>query len=611
MNGLTSSNAWQRRWGLPEARRWLLISGRVRFGKILGRLLLLVCSGLLLAAPLVQAQEAVEIDVRGVDDTLADNIRAHIGELSERDAQNASRVRALVREAADEALQALGYFDAEFTVNLDRTEDPPTVILQVKPGEPVRWREIKVELLGEGRKDPLLRDVVRRQAPTAGKVLDQGLYDELKSRLRVNSVSHGYFDARFTEQRLAIDRDRKTADVHLTFDTGQRYRLGDVSFSETQLSDERLRQLVQFDPGVPYSEARINQLNKRLLDSRYFASISVRPMRTDNAEEPIPVEVQLRDNEPNRVSVGLGYGTDTGVRLRLNWDKPLITENGHSLTSALVLSETRNELLAEYRIPEDDPIDDYWMLQAGYLEERFDDKRIWTQTLGLSRQTLLSSGWWRSPFLRIRNERSLISDIEGEDRRLDSQLYLVPGISFSKTSTDGGIHPQRGYRLHFETEFSDPSLGSDTQYVRVSTDARYLLPLAERHQFLSRLQLGALFSDDFNQVPLSVRFFAGGDQSIRGYDYQSLSPRRDDDAEVGGRYLAVASGEYLYRFLPQWQVALFTDHGGAFDDCCEPRFTGVGIGLRWLSPVGNVRVDVARALEDGGFRLHLFVGGVL
>src|SRR5690606_31790200 len=204
----------------------------------------------------------------------------------------------------------------------------------------------------------------------------------LKSRLRVNSVSHGYFDARFTEQRLAIDRDRKTADVHLTFDTGQRYRLGDVSFSETQLSDERLRQLVQFDPGVPYSEARINQLNKRLLDSRYFASISVRPMRTDNAEEPIPVEVQLRDNEPNRVSVGLGYGTETGVLLRLNWDKPLITENGHSLTSALVLSETRNELLAEYRIPEDDPIDDYWMLQAGYLEERFDDKRIWTQTLG-------------------------------------------------------------------------------------------------------------------------------------------------------------------------------------------------------------------------------------
>jgi translocation and assembly module TamA len=163
-----------------------------------------------------------------------------------------------------------------------------------------------------------------------------------------------------------------------------------------------------------------------------------------------------------------------------------------------------------------------------------------------------------------------------------------------------------------DLEFSDPSIGSDTEYVRVTGLAKWLLPLSERQQLLLRLQLGMIWSQDFNQVPVSARFFAGGDQSIRGYGYNTLGPRDESGALIGGSRLAVSSAEYLYRFLPNWQAALFVDHGGAMDETTESTDTGAGVGLRWLSPLGVIGFDLANAVsDDNSYRVHITMGTVL
>lgn len=573
-----------------------------------------LCLGLLLVPGMVLAQDEqdeVTLRVSGVGKRLEENIRAHVGTLYRRDLSDAAGLRRSVEKAAQQALQALGYYDAEMDVQVRRDRKPAEVSLAVKLGKPVRWRTVSVQIEGEGQGDPQLQRVLSENLPEAGKVLDQGAYESLKRALQTRAISRGYFDADYREHRIEINRDEHSADLYLTFDSARRYRLGEVTFGATELSDERLNQLVPFKAGDPYSEDHINHLNKRLLDSGYFASVTVRPERPEGPDQPIPVEVQLRDNESNRVGVGIGYGTDSGPRFRLSWDKPLINSSGHSLSSSLVWSELNRRLSVEYRIPENDPINDFWTIQAGYLEEEFEESRYRTKSLGFSRQTLLPGGWWRNPSLRIRSESASLGGGSGEDERVETSLFVVPGISFSKTATEGGVHPYRGYRLLFDAEFSDPLLGSDTRYVRFNTEAHYLLSLAPRHQILSRLELGWLLVQDFDEVPVSARFFAGGDQSVRGYDYNSLGPRRDDGTETGGQYLATASAEYLYRIFTNWQAAVFVDHGGAFATCCDPRYTGVGVGVRWLLPFGNFRLDIAHGVEDGGIRLHLFVGGVL
>lgn len=567
-----------------------------------------------LAITPAHAQDEVKpvIDIQGIDGDLEENVEAYLAGLGSQDLADAAALRTAVLQGTQEALQALGYYDAVIQVDVRMlpAPKPPRVFIRVQRGEPVRWREIDLRILGEGQQDPEFEKLVRR-APRAGQVLHHGRYEELKRELRVIAASRGYFDAQMTRSQLEIDRDAKIANLRLTFDTGTRYQLGAVNFSETRLGSERLAQLTPFEPGTEYAESHLTNLNKRLLDSGYFASVTIRPEPSQDASQPIDVSVQLRDNPTNRIETGVGYGTDSGARLRLDWRKPLVNPQGHSLQTSLTLSQSSQEVTAEYRIPAQDPINDYWMVQAGWLEENFEDTTIWTQTLGLSRQTLLSSGWWRNPFLRVRSEKSRVAGDSGSDHRVNNQIFLVPGLALSKTHTEGGIHPDRGYRLRLETEFSDDWLGSDTEYLRVAVEGSYLYQLAPRHQVLSRLELGTLVTSSFDQVPLSARFFAGGDRSVRGYDYNSISPEDDDGAKIGGRYLATASLEYLYRFKPQWQAALFVDQGGAFDRCCGPMVTGVGVGLRWLLPFGNVRIDVANGLDDGGWQLHLFMGGVL
>jgi translocation and assembly module TamA len=111
-------------------------------------------------------------------------------------------------------------------------------------------------------------------------------------------------------------------------------------------------------------------------------------------------------------------------------------------------------------------------------------------------------------------------------------------------------------------------------------------------------------------VPPSLRFFAGGDQSVRGYDYQSLAPEDRSGRRTGGRYLAAGSLEYQYGIAEQWRLASFVDRGNSFDSLDQPELKrAVGLGVRWISPVGPIRIDLARALDDGGgLRLHFSMG---
>ena len=226
-------------------------------------------------------------------------------------------------------------------------------------------------------------------------------------------------------------------------------------------------------------------------------------------------------------------------------------------------------------------------------------------TVGPEWHSKLPSGWQRVISLKYQREEYRLGDDSGLSN------LLMPGVSYSFLRSDNRIDPHNGYRLQFDVQGAKEGLVSDTNLLHGNVLLKGLTTLGHNHRFLGRVQFGGSATNGFkNNIPPSLRFFAGGDQSVRGYDYQTLSPKNSDGDRIGGRYLVAGSVEYQYSLTEKWRVATFVDQGNSFNDLELPSLkTGVGFGVRWVSPVGPLRLDLAKALDDeGGIRLHFSKG---
>ena len=218
----------------------------------------------------------------------------------------------------------------------------------------------------------------------------------------------------------------------------------------------------------------------------------------------------------------------------------------------------------------------------------------------------MDNDWNRVVSLRWERERFDIDNSDSGNTRL-----LMPGISFSRLQSDSPIDPSIGYRLQADVVGGSRELFSTVDVLQVTGQAGGLVTLADDHRFLARVNVGAIGTNDFSDVPPSLRFFAGGDQSVRGYGYETLSPEDETGASVGGRYKLVGSIEYQYEVVDNWRVAAFMDEGNALNHLDDPLATGVGVGVRWISPVGPLRLDIAKGLDEefgGGWRIHFSMG---
>lgn len=510
--------------------------------------------------------------------------------------------------AVRETLKALGYYEAQ--TSLVREQDGWR--LRVEAGEPVRVRSLKLEWLGD------MEDDRRFKAPefplAIGDVLHQGRYGEFKQQVADHALEQGYFDGRWVSHDIAIDLRQRRADITLRYDSGSRHRFGEVrfvDFRDAPLSglDERwLRSLVPFKSGDFISSRKLFQLQKVLLESRYFADVRV-SLRHDQANGlVIPVEVRADNRKPNKMSVGLGYATDVGPRLTLEWQRHLLNERGHGLEATTELSQVRQRGELRYRIPWSHPTQDFLQFVLGAQRDVIAEETTTRQTAIAVQRVIQPPRDWQVTYgVRVSDERF---ERPGEK---DGQMLVVPGISFNKLRSRGGLDPTEGLRQFYQVEISHPGWLSQAEYMLLRGGLRWLDTWAERHMLLARVDGGAILSPGFDRVPPSVRFYAGGDNSVRGYDYRNLAPRASSGDVVGGQYLVAGSLEYNWRWRPTWRPALFMDAGNAFNTRWQPLAVGAGVGLRWISPVGPVRLDIASALSEPGrpLRLHVTLGASL
>ncbi|EKO3685910.1 outer membrane protein assembly factor [Vibrio metschnikovii] len=547
----------------------------------------------------------VDLTIRGLSGDLKDNVDAYLSSISTSDYSTQLRFQSRLEQRITAALNALGYYQPTFVFEV--TEPDRAMTVHVSPGEVVRLAVVEIVIEGEAQQDADFARVIERSGLKVGETLNHSQYDSLKSSLRNLALQKGYFDGDFQLSRLEVVPDRHQAFVRLHFDSGIRYHFGATSISGSQIEEVRVRSLQPFKQGDPYLVSQVGQFNLNLANTDWFSSVFVKPdleqLNPDQRE--LPMVVALAPKARNQLETGIGYSTDVGVRGSLKWKKPWLNEYGHSFDSSLSISGPEQSITAGYKIPLEDVLRQYYRIQYGMKHVDNRDTESLESNLVLERHWLLDSGWHRTVFLRY-----LIESYE-QGLQDDGAQFLMPGITYTRTRTRLNRSLLTwGDKQTITLEYADPSVISETRATRVQAGSSWVRSLGERHRGLFRIDGSANFADEFDKLSPSLRFFAGGDNNLRGYGYQSISPRDASGSLTGAKYMATSSLEYQYRIGGNWWAALFVDYGDAFNDTPDWK-TGTGFGLRWVSPVGPLRLDFAWGLDSepgDRFKLHFTLG---
>ena len=553
------------------------------------------------------AQPKPKIEIKGGNEALRENIRNFLPLYEEACKTPPWRLRSLLRESEREIVaagQALGYYRLTFEHELTRTDDCWNMVIQLTPGEPVLVKEVRIVINGDGSEDRTFMRIQSDPGIAKGDRLNHGRYETLKNRFTSLAANRGYFDGKFEHSRVAVNVGENSAVVELVYDTGPRYRIGNIKIEQDILNDSFVQRYIEFEEGDYYSSEELLELKSMFNASNFFSTATIAPDLQHLEGESVPINISLEARKRYSYSVGAGVATDTGPRVLFGFEDRYISSRGHSLTADISVSEVTSKFEAAYNIPMTRPAHEQLRIYTGYDNTNTDVSKSDLYTIGTSYIRLEDNDWLYTYALNYEREDSVVGNEEEKRTHL-----IIPSISAFRTKAEGDpAYPRRGWSLLGRLSGSPGSLGSSVSFLQFHSRAKYIHSIG-KGRVLLRAELGMTEVDELTSLPASVRFFAGGDASVRGYDYQSLGPKDSDGVVEGGNNLLITSVEYDYLIRPKWAVAAFYDQGNAGNNFDFDFARGVGLGIRWISPIGPVRVDVAKALDEGrGWALHLSMG---
>lgn len=558
---------------------------------------------------ITQAAPRVEVEITGISNDLLQAIQAGLSLYQQKDHPLLSTpaIRGLHRKATKEiahTLQAFGFYQPVITAELIPDEVWRARYV-IDPGPPVHVTELDIRISGEGAADPVFIRWRETFPLQPGDVLLHKSYESAKQKLLSLADERGYFEVKLLRHEITVRRADQSAVVHLHLDSGPRYQFGEVQFHQTReiLSERFLSRYVPFVAGEPFFSDQLFVMQRALLESGYFEQVEIRPHYQEAAQRRVPIEAQLTPRKRTQYDFGAGYGTDTRARTSVGFSRRWLNYKGHRLEGELQLMGIGTRASLGYRIPLQRAASDYVYISPGWEQEDVENIERITRTVNVGRVTA-ERKWLQTLSFAYEAEDYTIGSVNGDS------ILLVPGVSWQRTVADNHLHPRKGWSLYLQVQGGAETLGSDTSFLQLKTRAKGVLGAGTKGRIVSRLDLGASQVPEFNELPPSYRFFAGGDNSVRGYSYKSLGPVNDLGEVVGGEHLLVASVEYDHRLKPAIDGAIFYDIGNAFDNTDINAQEGTGFGLRWRLPIGAIRLDLATALSkpDKPWRLHLTIG---
>jgi translocation and assembly module TamA len=576
-----------------------------------------LCLALACLAALAQpAAAAIRVEVNGVDATLRRNVLALLSleRYKDRDRLEPDAVERLYRRVDSEvrdALRPYGFYNPSVhsTLTADANHRNWRVQIDIRAGEPVLVEEVSIIVRGPGATDPVFTRIVDAPALIRGKRLEHAAYERTKSDLQSAAATYGYLDARLLRSELQVDPQALTARAYLEIETGERYNFGPTVLDQNAIRDVLVRRYLRYQEGEPYDAGKLLRTQFALDDSRFFSNVEVAVGERDPVRHLVPITISAK-RARNTYSLGAGYGTDTGARGTISWFNPVVNDRGHRLRVQLRVSERGQDLNARYDVPIGDPVLEKFSVQFLTQKQQISGS-VDTRENSITPSVTQSFGRWQrvlsTGFMHTVTEDAV-------NGRLVDDL-IVPGVTYASVP-EGYLGEELFSRtLYAQLIGSNKLLGSNSNFLRLDVHSERVLNITEHWHLLLRGEVGASAVGNFQDLPGIFRFYAGGDRSVRGFAFNSLSPVQTapdgSQVRVGGRHLLTGTFEVVRDLPRQFGVAVFTDVGNAINNLGEPLAASVGIGLRWRLPVITVGFDIAKAVRAPGFsslpgpRLHI------
>jgi len=479
--------------------------------------------------------------------------------------------------------------------------------LKVTSGRPTKVVSQEIKVIGEGKNEAVFKTILKDLPYKTGDILNHKNYSEFKTKLSETSQTLGYFDAEFEKRSIRIDPASYQAKVALVLNTGKRYHYGNVTIDQRILSNKAVHKYIIIKSGLPFKAEDLIRQQQILQRSGYFKTIKIDVLQDQIANNQVPVSIALTPKKRNAYKFKVGFGSDTGARVSAELDRRWTGAKGRQLQIKTQYSQTLSGVSLRLLNPREKPEENSLVYNIDWLRDSNDDITGRSFNVGGKLVRKRPNGWTQSVSLNALVDRT---QVEGE-AQTRSKLLLF-GVGLEKVSADSLLFPTDGWRIKLALSIASEFVLSDQNVIQFTATAKRVIKLGSG-RLLGRANYGTTLVNDFERLPKSLRFFAGGGNSVRGYGFESLGELNDNNRNRGGKQLLDFSLEYQHPVSDSWSAALFADAGNAFDDFKNTDLeVGVGFGARWRSPLGPVRIDLGFPSDDfGDPKLYLSVGSDL
>jgi translocation and assembly module TamA len=589
-------------------------------------LLAVALSSALVPGPTARADLNYRAEITGVGDNELADLLDNVSELKTLEDKPPASEEALRRRAdrdlgrLADAAHSLGYWDAEFSYEVDTSADPAKVTVRVEPGP--LYHVASVEVLGPDGQPLSIPRAEKKLPLKPGEPARTAPVVSAETALLAALGDSGHPFAKVENRRVEIDREAQTMEVTYVLDPGPVTRFGPLVIEGLERLDPAyVEGRLRWRRGEVYDASKVEETRRALIETGLFSTVQITPTADPGNPEDVRRTIAATERLHRTIGVGLAYNTSQGAAARAFWENRNLFGNAEYLRLAAEVGQQIDAFRANFRRPDFLAVDQDFLATAEVANDTpvaYHSRRA-LATAGLERRfgRLLTGGVAfevaKANVVQLAN----VNSITAAQRTQHYELIGVPAYVKLDT-TDNLLNPETGYRAQLAVTPAHTFSGADLTFVSnlISGSTYWGLGSEERLVLAGRLALASLDGAPLFQLPADQRIYAGGGGSIRPYGYQLAGPLDASNKPIGGKSSLALNLEARVKITENIGIVPFVDAGSYYESPVpqlgRTLLYGVGLGLRYYTAFGPLRLDLATPLHkrsaDSPIQVYVSLG---
>jgi translocation and assembly module TamA len=516
-----------------------------------------------------------------------------------------------------DAAHSLGYWDAQFSYDINTEVEPAKVTVKADPGPLYHVASVKV-LGPDGQPLPVPQDETKLPLKSGDPARTAPVVATETALVSAFGDS-GHPFAKVADRRVEIDRDTKTMEVIYTLDPGPVMRFGPVAINGLeQLNPAYVEGRVRWQPGAVYDASKVEETRRALIESGLFSTVQITPTPNPDNPEEVRMTVDATERVRHTVGAGLAYNTSQGFGARAFWEDRNLFGNAENLRLSAEVGQQLDDFRANFRRPDFLSFDQDFLATAEFANDTpvaYRSRRA-IATVGIERRI----DRWLTGGILVEAEQADVTQLANVTPMTGTQHYELAGLpAYVKLDeTDNLLNPTTGYRAQLSVTPAHTFSGSDLTFATnlISGSGYWPIGPEDRAVLAAKLALGSLDGAPLSQLPSDQRIYAGGGGSVRPYGWQMAGPLASNNVPIGGKSSLVLNLETRIKITETIGVVPFLDAGSYYEspvpELGHTPLYGVGLGLRYYTAFGPLRLDLATPLHkrsgDSPIQVYISLG---